>query len=117
MSTLFRRYAIGISALSVGVIALSAQSASSFAVQPTQSGILLLAQGNDTKSKSNSDPTRPANPSPGNRAPQDTPEIQRPIPTLQNPSQNTPQAGVPARCAAVADASERQKCMNTPKGQ
>lgn len=117
MSILSRRFAIGFAALSVGVIALSAQSAAPFASEPMQSGVLLLAQGNDTKGKSNSDPARPVNPSPGNQAPQDTPAIQSPSPTLQNTPQNTSQSGVPARCAAVADASERQKCMNTPKGQ
>ena len=76
-------------------------------------GAFPLAQAtDDTKGKSKSNPTPPSKRAPNN----DRPGDQRPVP----PSpvlQNAPQSGVPARCASIVNATERQKCMNTPKGQ
>jgi hypothetical protein len=115
-----RVVAIGIAALSAGFIALWAQPTSSFASEPHQfggqSGTLLFAQANDTKGKSDNNTGRPSNQAPGNQ----TPNNQAPISGGQPPSpvlQNAPQSGVPARCASITNATERQKCMDTPKGQ
>lgn len=96
--------AIGIAALSVGFVSLAAQPKASFAMSD-----FLLAQSNDTRGKSDNNMGRPGNPG-----------TQVPPAATQTPSStqpNSPQTGVPARCAAVANATERQKCMETPKGQ
>ncbi len=113
-----RVVAIGIAALSAGFIALWAQPTSSFAAEPALTDAVLLAQANDKKGKSDNNTGRPSNQAPNSRTP--APNNQAPSggghprsPVLQN----APQSGVPARCATIADATERQKCVNTPKGQ
>jgi hypothetical protein len=111
--------AIGVAAMSVGAIVLSAPPTASAASQ-TQAP--LFAQADGTKGKSDNDKGRrgeqaprdlsPGRQDPGNQAPGNQAPIP-PSPVLQN----APQTGVPARCASVVDATERQKCMNTPKGE
>jgi len=110
-----RLTAIGIVAAAVSFAVLATQANPSFA---SNVGAQLFAQANDTPAgKPNNDAGNPnsqvPNNQPGNPAPTGTQPNEPAAVILKN----SIESGVPARCASVADASERQKCMNTPKGQ
>jgi hypothetical protein len=100
----------------VGAIAISTAfssiaASSSVAMEMHRFGDLRIAQSNDPNTKGKSDPNtgRPSN----QTDPKPLSGGQAPSPTMQN----APQSGVPARCANLTNAAERQKCMDTPKGQ
>jgi len=91
-------------------------SAPSSAMDGPKTGNLITAQATEpgtpgTKGKSNG--TKGNGPKGNQSPPQSTPAPKPPSSNMQN----APQSGVPARCAQITDAAERQKCMNTPKGQ
>ena len=106
---------IAIGAFTVALGVMSLQSMPATAMELHRFGDLRAAQSTDPDIKGKSDPNtgRPAN-QPGNQSdPKPLSGGQAPSPTMQN----APQSGVPARCASVTDAVDRQKCMDTPKGQ
>lgn len=116
MSNKAKRFtAIGVAAAATGFAALTAQPTLSFAADV---GGRLFAQANDTNGKPNNDAGTPNRQMPGNPAPNTQPPAssQPNEPASVILKKNATQSGVPARCASVADATERQKCMNTPKG-
>jgi hypothetical protein len=99
--------AIGLGVVAFGVVIGAPSSAME---QIPKIVTLNTAQAAEPGSKGKSDDTKgKATPS----TPQSTPAPKSPSSTMQN----APKEGVPARCASIADAAERQKCMNTPKGQ
>ncbi len=97
-------------ALVVGFVALAAQPTFSFASDLV---VQLFAQANEAPtSKPNNDAGNPNNQAPNTQPPASSQPNEPAAVILKNATQS----GVPARCASIADATDRQKCVNTPKG-